>query len=130
MALFDAPMLSRSLCGICRDKPRLWKLGRLGVTGLVTARSSFDTFIGSRNAGDGERVGLGASERDRVRDDERATPNVPLCRVRVEGVGVWSRFFCSSARVNDEAALGGGAGTTIVEILLVTSNCKKDARIR
>jgi hypothetical protein len=102
-----------SLWGICSDKPRLWKLGRLGVTGLAMARSSFDTFVASRIAGDGERHGLGASERDRALDEDWGTPSVPLCRVRLAGVGVCSRLFCSNARVKDEAALAGGAGTIV-----------------
>ena len=71
MTLPNAPRPSKSLCGICRDNPRLWKLGLLGVTGLAMARSSFDTFDGSRNAGEGESVGFGASESDRVLDGER-----------------------------------------------------------
>jgi hypothetical protein len=71
VTLPSPPRPSKSLCGICRDSPRPWKLGRLGVTGLATARSSFDTFDGSRNAGEGESVGFGASERDRVLDGER-----------------------------------------------------------
>jgi hypothetical protein len=124
--LADEPRLSRSLCGICRDKPRPWKLDRLGVTGLATARSSFDTFIDSRIAGDGESVGLGASERDRVLDGDWDMLSVPLCRVRVEGVGVWSRLFCSSACVKDEAALEGGAGTTIADISQRMSAIEKD----
>jgi hypothetical protein len=119
-----------SLCGICRDKPRLWKLGRLGVTGLATARSSFDTFMGSRNAGEGESVGLGASERDRVLDGEREIPSTPLCRARAAGVGVWSRLFCSSARVNDEAALEGGAGRSVVDIVLKGLRVQENAETR
>jgi hypothetical protein len=90
------------------------------------ARSSFDTFVASRIAGDGESVGLGASERDRALDEDWGTASVPLCRVRVAGVGVWTRLFCSNARVKDEAALAGGAGTPIVDISQRISAIGKD----
>jgi hypothetical protein len=45
-------------------------------------------------------------------------------------VGVLSRLLCSSAWVKDEAALEGGAGTAIVDILLRRSSVKDGARAR
>jgi hypothetical protein len=130
VTLLDVPRTSRFLCGICRESPRLWKLGRLGVTGLATARSSFDTFVGSRNAGDGESVGVGASERDRVLDGEREAPSAPWYRMRVDGVGVRSRLLCASAWVKVEAALGGGARTPIVDIVPRRSGVEEAAGTR
>lgn len=53
-----------SFC-IWRERPRLGNMGRLGVLGLEK-ESSFDTRrAGSRNAGDGDSVGFGASLKER-----------------------------------------------------------------
>ena len=50
---------------ICSDRPRPVRDGLVGVVGLENV-SSLDTRLpGSRNAGDGDRVGFGASERER-----------------------------------------------------------------
>lgn len=54
-----------SFGGIVSDSPRICVDVLLGVVGLSNTVSSLDNRRGSRNAGDGERTGLGASERDR-----------------------------------------------------------------
>jgi hypothetical protein len=55
-----------SFCGICKDRPRRWIGGRFGVEGPETAESSLlIRGAGSRKAGEGDKVGRGASERDR-----------------------------------------------------------------
>lgn len=86
--------------------------------------------MGSRNAGDGESVRLGASERDRVLEAERDTPRAPLCRPWTVGVGVRSRLLCSSTRVKEDAALEGGAETPMAAIVLRRSTVEEDAGIR
>lgn len=54
-----------SLDGMCSDNPRAWNDERRGVLGLRMAVSSFDTRRkGSRKAGEGDSIGLGASESD------------------------------------------------------------------
>lgn len=50
--------------GILRERPRTGKLGLLGVLGEMKAVSSLMVRAGSRNAGEGERVGFGASDND------------------------------------------------------------------
>lgn len=57
----------RSRAGICSERPR-GKAGRRGVVGLPSiALSSFDfRFSGSRNLGDGDRIGGPPSDRDRA----------------------------------------------------------------
>jgi hypothetical protein len=71
--LGDMASFAPSLLGSVSDSPRAWKDVRRGVVGLggPIAMSSLDTFripLGegyrSLNAGDGDRAGLGASEKD------------------------------------------------------------------
>jgi len=51
--------------GICRERPRTGKFGLLGVIGAQKAVSSLTVRTGSLNAGEGERVGFGASDNER-----------------------------------------------------------------
>ena len=51
--------------GIWRERPRTGKFGLLGVVGEIKALSSLTVRAGSRKAGEGERVGFGASDNDR-----------------------------------------------------------------
>jgi hypothetical protein len=62
----------RSRAGICKERPR-GKAGRRGVVGLSSiALSSFDfLFSGSRNFGDGDRVGGPPSDRERAFEGDR-----------------------------------------------------------
>lgn len=58
-----------SVCGICRERPEMGKLGLRGVVGLVTDIdiSSLEVRGGSRRAGEGDSDGgLDASDRDRI----------------------------------------------------------------
>jgi len=73
----------RSRAGICKERPRSGKAGRRGVVGVsLSALSSCDFFFsGSRNLGDGDRVGGPLSERDRAFEGDREAvrrPGVPL----------------------------------------------------
>lgn len=60
----EARLAPTSFC-ICSDKPRVGKLGRFGVVGLEKVSSLDTRRAGSRNAGEGDSVGLGASDNDR-----------------------------------------------------------------
>lgn len=57
--------------GIWRERPRPGKFGLLGVLGEAKPVSSLALGTFSLNAGDGERVGLGASDNDRGFDEDR-----------------------------------------------------------
>jgi hypothetical protein len=69
----------RSRAGICRERPRSGKAGRRGVVGLsLNALSSCDfLFSGSRNFGDGDRVGGPPSERERAFEGDREAVLLP-----------------------------------------------------
>ena len=56
---FAVLVLLTSLGGICKLRPREPKLGRLGVTGLVSMSwSSLDARLASMKVGDGDRIVL------------------------------------------------------------------------
>jgi hypothetical protein len=63
----------RSRGGICSERPRKGNAGRLGVVGLSPrALSSLDfLFSGSRNLGEGDRVGGPPSDSERAFDGDR-----------------------------------------------------------
>ena len=63
----------RSRAGICKERPRSGKAGRRGVVGVsLRALSSCAFFFsGSRNLGDGDRVGGPPSERDLAFEGDR-----------------------------------------------------------
>jgi hypothetical protein len=72
----------RSRAGICKERPRNGWAGRRGVVGLsLSALSSWAFFFsGSRNFGDGDKVGGPPSERERAFEGDREAvllPGVP-----------------------------------------------------
>lgn len=63
----------RSRGGICKERPRSGKAGRRGVVGLSLKELSSLAFrfSGSRNFGDGERVGGPPSDSERAFEGDR-----------------------------------------------------------
>jgi len=63
----------RSRGGICNERPRKGKAGRRGVVGLsLKELSSLDFRLsGSRNLGDGDKVGWPPSESERAFEGDR-----------------------------------------------------------
>lgn len=88
----------RSRGGIWRERPR-GKAGLRGVTGLSPrALSSFDfRFSGSRNLGDGDKVGGPPSERDRAFEGDRESvllvpPSLPSLLSPGSSIGIGVSF--------------------------------------
>lgn len=68
--------MRRSRAGTCKERPRTGKAGRRGVIGLsFISLSSFDfLFSGSRNLGDGDKVGGPPSDSDRAFEGDLEGP--------------------------------------------------------
>lgn len=73
-----AGVAPRSCC-ICSDKPRFGNIGLFGVVGLEKVSSLETRRAGSRNAGEGDRVGLGASDSDRGFEVGVRSPSSSVC---------------------------------------------------